>query len=153
MIKVNKDLSKRSKYKNAHVGIFIPKHPEKVCCEGPLQYKSNLEYLFCKYADDNPAIVQWGYEKTVIKYLDQSSHPAKVRRYYIDFVCKVRVGSVYKTVWVEIKPSCETRKPGRNANPKTILTWIKNTCKWQCARQLAKSKGCEFHILTEKELS
>jgi hypothetical protein len=45
------------------------------------------------YADKNPAIIQWGYENRVIKYLDQSSRPAKVRRYYIDFVCRVRVGN------------------------------------------------------------
>jgi len=128
-------------------------HPEKFTgAETPI-YKSELERLFMRYADSNPAIVSWGYEKAVIKYLDQSTNPAKVRRYYIDFVCKVRVGPAFKTVWVEIKSSCETRKPGKNANPKTILTWIKNTCKWQCARQLAKSKGYEFHILTEKELS
>lgn len=124
-----------------------------MCSDGVLQFKSELERLFMTYADKNPAIVSWGYEKTVVKYLDQSSRPAKVRRYYIDFVCKVRVGSALRTIWVEIKPSCETRKPGRNASPKTILTWIKNTCKWQCARQLAKSRGYEFHVLTEKELS
>lgn len=124
-----------------------------MCSDGVLQFKSELERLFMAYADKNPAIVSWGYEKTVVKYLDQSSKPAKVRRYYVDFVCKVRVGSVFRTIWVEIKPSCETRKPGRNASPKTILTWIKNTCKWQCARQLAKSRGYEFHVLTEKELS
>ena len=153
MIRVNKNPGSRGKYGNAKSGIFIPKHPEKICCPGPLEYKSNLEYLFCRYADDNPAIVSWGYENAVVKYLDQSTNPAKVRRYYIDFVCKVRVGSGFKTVWVEIKNSCETRKPGKNASPKTILTWIKNTCKWQCAKQLAKSKGYEFHVLTEKELS
>lgn len=82
------------------------------------------------YADKNPAILKWGYENRVIKYLDQSCRPAKVRRYYVDFVCLVRVGSQVKTVWVEIKPYSETVKPKSNANPKTIMTWIKNTCKW-----------------------
>ena len=143
----------RGKYGNAHTGFYIMKHPERFVGTEQPQYKSELERLFMKYADDNPAIVSWGYEKTVIKYLDQSTNPAKVRRYYIDFVCKVRVGPTTKTVWVEIKNSCETHKPGKNANPKTILTWIENTCKWQCARQLAKSRGYEFHVITEKELA
>lgn len=69
MIRVN-SLGNRGKYGNAHVGIFIPKNPEKICCQGPLQYKSELERLFMSYADKNPAIVSWGYEKTVVKYLD-----------------------------------------------------------------------------------
>ena len=105
-----------------------------------------------RYADENDMIVQWGYENCHIKYLDESSYPAKVRRYFIDFVCKVKIGSVYKTIWVEIKPKCETVKPKPNCNPKTMITWIKNSCKWKAARALAMSKGYEFKILTEEEL-
>ena len=129
------------------------KHPEKYCGSELPRYKSELERLFMKYADSNPAIIRWGYETAAaIKYLDQSCHPAKVRRYYVDFVCQIRVGSQIKTVWIEIKSKSETKKPKSNANPKTILTWIKNTCKWQAARMLAKNKGYEFTILTEDQL-
>jgi len=45
-----------------------------------------------RYLDENPSIVQWGYETCFIKYLDKSSTPPKVRRYFIDFVAKVKVG-------------------------------------------------------------
>lgn len=69
MIKVQ-NLDRRGKYSNAHVGVFSPQHPEKVCSDGQLQYKSELERCFMSYADKNPAIVSWGYEKTVVKYLD-----------------------------------------------------------------------------------
>lgn len=145
--------TRRGKYSNAHHGKFIPKHPEKFLGTETPEYKSELERSFMRYADGNPAIVQWGYESRVVKYLDQSCSPAKVRRYYVDFVCRVRVGSAVKTVWVEIKPYCETVKPKSTASPKTIRTWIKNTCKWQSARMLAKSKNAEFKILTEHELA
>ena len=144
---------RRGKYSNAQHGRFFPRHPEKFTGTEAPEFKSSLERSFMLYADKNPAIVQWGYENRVIKYLDQSSRPAKVRRYYVDFVCRVRVGSQIKTVWVEIKPYCETVKPKSNANPKTIMTWIKNTCNTQSARILAKSKNAEFRILTERELT
>lgn len=152
MIKVA-DPSRRGKYGNAHTGTFFPTHPEKYTGEKPIVYKSGLELAFMKYADRNPMILQWGYENaTPIKYLDHSTSPSKVRRYYVDFVCRVNVGGRVKTVWIEIKSSQETRKPKKGQSPKTITTWIKNTCKWQAARMLAESKGYEFKILTEKEL-
>lgn len=145
--------NKRGKYKNAKSGHFYMQHPEKFCgTELPI-YKSNLERMFMQYADKNPAIIQWGYENCFIKYLDRSTNPAKVRRYFIDFVCKIKIGNIIKTVWIEIKQSDEVNPPRKNSSPKTILTWIKNTSKWDAARQLAKSKGYDFKILTEKELS
>lgn len=106
------------------------------------------------YADSNPAIVQWGYESiSPIKYLDKSVNPPKVRRYYMDFVCKVRVGNSYKTVWIEVKSSAETKPPPKNAKPKTVAIWLKNSSKWEAARQMAKAKGVEFKIITEEQLS
>lgn len=142
----------RGKYQNAKTGKFLMKHPEKYCGTSTPIYKSQLEYLFMRYADSNPSIIQWGYENLHIQYLDKSSNPAKVRRYFIDFVCKVRVGTTIKTIWVEIKPTCETHAPRSNANIKTKLTWLKNQCKWDAATKLAKTRGAEFKILTEAEL-
>ena len=143
----------RGKYSNARCGVFIMRHPEKYIGTMPCEFKSSLEFYFMKYADSNPAIVQWGYETaSPIKYLDKSSNPPKVRRYYVDFVCKVRVGSQTRTVWVEIKPKSETHKPKANCSPKTMLTWVKNSCKWDAAIKLAKAKGYDFKILTEEQL-
>ena len=147
------DPNSRGKYRNGKTGVYNMMHPEKFTGTEKPVYKSNLEFLFMRYADTNPAIVQWGYENCSIKYLDKSTNPAKVRRYFIDFVCKVRVGSLFKTVWVEIKPKSETHKPRSNANVKTQLIWVKNQCKWEAATQLAKLKGYEFHVITEEELN
>lgn len=104
------------------------------------------------YVDRNPNVVSWGYEGTTIKYFDRAS--GKVRRYFIDFSIVVKAGPVRKTIWVEIKPESETHAPnGRSKkDAKAQLTWMTNQSKWEAATKLAKSKGYEFHVITEKQL-
>ena len=148
------DINKRGKYKNAAVGIFIPQHPEKyIGASSKIEYKSALELKFMMYVDRNPNIVSWGYEGTTIKYYDKAR--AKVRRYFIDFTMVIKVGPVRKTIWVEIKPESETHPPkGKSRNdPKAQMTWMTNQSKWEAAKALAKSKGYEFHVITEKQLN
>lgn len=144
---------RRGKYSNAACGEFMPQHPEKYLGTQKPQYKSHLELLFMLYVDRNPSIVSWGYEGTTIKYFDRAS--GKVRRYFIDFTMVIKVGPVRKTVWVEIKPESETHPPKGKArnDPKAQMTWMTNQSKWEAAKQLAKSKGYEFHVITEKQLN
>ncbi len=146
------DKSRRGKYKNAVCGEYLPQHPEKYTGSGNPVYKSHLEMLFMMYVDKNPAVVSWGYEGTTIKYFDRAR--GKVRRYFIDFSIVVKAGPVRKTIWVEIKPDSETHPPaGRLRNDsRAQMTWMTNQSKWEAASKLAKSKGYEFHVVTEKML-
>ena len=147
------DKNSRGKYNNAICGVFLPQHPEKYTGNGKIEYKSGLELKFMMYVDRNPNVVSWGYEGTTIKYFDRAR--GKVRRYFIDFSIVVKVGPIRKTIWVEIKPESETHPPkgrARNDN-KAQLTWMTNQSKWEAAKALARSKGYEFHVITEKQLN
>lgn len=109
MVSVNP--GKRGKYSHAATGRYFPLHPEKYKGATVPVYKSDLERRCMLYLDKNPAIVQWSYEPKPIKYIDKSSSPPKVRRYFIDFVAVAQVGLVKKTIWIEVKPYSETIRP------------------------------------------
>lgn len=147
------DKDHRGKYNNAHTGEFIPRNPGKYVGKEKPIYKSALELKFMMYVDSNPNIISWGYEGTTIKYYDRSK--GKVRRYFIDFSLVIKAGPIKKTIWVEVKPESETHAPkGKLRNStQAQLTWITNQCKWEAAKALAKSKGYEFHIITERQLN
>ena len=104
-----------------------------------------------RFLDSSENVLAWSYEPMAIRYFDKVLN--KVRRYYIDFTAVVRVGNLKKTVWIEVKSEVETKPPKNKNNVKDQATWLTNCCKWQSARTLAKSKGYEFHILTEAQLT
>lgn len=151
MIKIHS--GKRGKYNNAKCGKFFPTHPEKYKGSTIPEFKSSLELRMMQYLDKNPSIIAWQYEPKAIMYYDRTFSPPKPRRYFIDFIATVRSGPVTKNVWLEVKPLCEATKPKNQKNVQANLLWIRNNCKWQAAEQLAKSKGCEFHVITEEQLN
>lgn len=144
---------KRGKYNNAKTGKFLPQHPEKYKGKNLPIFKSSLEQRLMLYLDSNPYIISWQYEPIAIKYLDKSSRPPRIRRYFIDFIAVVKQGLLTKTIWLEVKPLREAQKPKNSKNIMDNLIWLKNNCKWDAARQMAKSKGYEFHIITEEQLN
>lgn len=143
--------NKRGKYSHAKTGKYLVQNPKKYMGAQMPIYKSQLEFLCMRYLDSNDNVLAWSYEPMAIKYFDRVHN--KVRRYYIDFTAVLRVGNFKKTVWIEVKSEVETKPPKNKNNAKDQATWLTNCCKWQSAQALARTKGYEFHILTEAQLT
>lgn len=143
--------NKRGKYSHAKTGKYLVQNKDKYMGTPIVEYKSQLEYLCMRYLDSNSNIVAWSYEPMAIKYFDKVHN--KIRRYYIDFTAIVKIGNIKKTVWIEVKSEAETKPPKNKKNAIDQATWMTNCCKWETAKALAKSKGYEFHILTEAQLT
>lgn len=142
---------KRGKYNNAVTGKYFPLNPSKYMGNQVPVFKSNLERKCMLYLDKNPNVLQWWYEPSSIKYFDPVQQ--KIRRYYIDFRCIIKRGLIQKTIWIEVKPDSECHEPTPKAHNKTKLLWLTNSAKWSAATKLAKSKGFEFHVISEKQLN
>lgn len=119
-------------------------------------YRSSWELKFMVWVDNNPSIIKWKSEETVIPYICPSDN--KIHRYFVDFQIQTRQkdGSL-KTFLVEIKPEKQTKPPEvqRRVTKQylnEVLTWGKNEAKWKAATEYAKDRGWEFVILTEKHL-
>ena len=113
------------------------------------------------HCDRERSIVFWAYEKTIIKYYDRSVNPPKVRDYHIDFTIYVPTAKFMNTrslsdcrkILVEVKDSRETNpKLLESKNPRERATRLKNECKWNAAKEVARAMGCDFRVITDKEL-
>ena len=88
-----------------------------------------------QYLDNNPDVVSWSYEKTVIEYIS-NIRTKKTRKYYPDFFVK------YKNEKVEIIEV----KPKRKLQQAIIKK------KTSAAEQWCMTNGATYRILTEIEL-
>jgi len=143
-----------SKFKQ---GIFKPQNSQKYLGSSHPTYRSSWELKFFRWADLNENVLAWGSETIIIPYINPLDNA--VHRYFVDnFVLfKDKEGKKQKFL-IEIKPSKQVARPVSSGKKKraTVLyeqtTWITNQAKWEAAKKWAEKKGCQFVILTEKEL-
>ncbi len=144
--------------------VFKPINKEKfIGKEGYTVCRSSWELVFCRWADHNPSVIQWCGEGIQIPYIDKTSRDKKglpkKRRYFPDFLCKIRDRSGQIVTWlIEVKPKKECQPPlkrGRKTK-KTMMyeqkTWAVNSAKWKSAESYCRKKGWIFKILTEDHL-
>ena len=139
----------KRKYKPINPSKYIGDHSNIIM-------RSSWETKFAIWCDNNPSVLKWSSEETVVPYVSPIDN--KAHRYFIDFKIQVRTndGSV-KTYLVEIKPDYQTRppvKPSRKTKKflQEVMTWGVNEAKWKAATNYAKDRGWDFIILTENHL-
>jgi len=138
-------------------GKFKPENPKKYMGDSDnIIYRSMWERRCMKYFDINPSILQWASEEVVIPYYD--SMTKKVRRYFPDFLIKVKTSEGIKTHLIEVKPSKDLRPPvgGKGKKKSTVLyemkTYQMNRDKFASARKWCDDRNITFDIWTEKHL-
>jgi hypothetical protein len=145
-------LQNKSKYRQ---GIFKPKNTNKFIGGNSAVYRSGLELKFMRFCDNNPNIIKWGSENIIVPYISPVDN--KVHRYYVDNFVVIKEGSIVRKYLIEIKPFKQLSPPTTKYKKKEHLLYEQgqyniNQAKWNAAREHAKRIGCEFMILTEKEL-
>jgi len=126
-------------------------NPNNIIC------RSSWERKFCRWCDLNENILEWGSEEFYIPYFDPTT--GRVRRYFPDFIIKVREqsGEIKKYV-IEVKPKRQTIPPIQTSKKRTrtyiteVKTYATNEAKWKAAREFCEDRMMEFKIITEDNL-
>ena len=144
---------RKSHYKQ---GFFRPKNPNKYVGDiRNIIYRSSWELKFLIWCDDNPGILKYSSEETVIPYV--SPVDGRYHRYFVDFKVTMNTKEGVKIYLVEIKPEKQTQQPIRKSKVtksyiKESVTFVINEAKWQACNKYCKERGWNFIILTEKDL-
>lgn len=139
-------------------GKFRPNRPDKYVGDiNKIIYRSSYELAVFRMMDDEPGVVKWNSEETVIPYI--SAVDGLAHRYYLDVTAAIRGadGKITKK-YIEIKPYDQTIAPKRTKTEKDqayaerVRTWMVNSSKWEAAKRYAAERGGEFLILTERDI-
>ena len=143
----------------AYSGKYQPKNPQKYKGDPTrIVYRSSWEARCMHYFDLNENIISWQSEEEIISYRNPLDKMGKIRRYFPDFVIKVRQkdGSL-KTFMIEVKPESQI-KPPLTPKRKTqkyineVKTYVVNQAKWEAAKIYCIARGWTFLGLSEKDL-
>jgi hypothetical protein len=137
----------------AYKGRYKIKNPRKYK-GNPTQvvFRSLWERQVFRWCDNENSVLQWSSEEIIIPYRCKTDN--RVHRYYPDVYIKTKQGEYL----IEIKPKKETNPP-RNGSRKTkkylneVMTYIKNTSKWDAAKDYCADRGYTFQIWTEETLT
>lgn len=131
-------------------GKFSPRNAGKYRGDvSNIVYRSLWERQVFRWLDEQSNIKSWSSEEVVIPY--RCSTDGKMHRYFVDVKFELQDGRIFL---VEIKPKKETVPP-KNPGRKTkryiteVLTYVKNTSKWEAAKEYAADRGWKFEVWNE----
>lgn len=140
-----------------HKRRFVPLRPEKYKGDPTnIIMRSSWETKFAVWCDNNPNVIKWSSEETVIPYRCPIRN--NIHRYFVDFKITVKEkNGTLQSYLVEIKPEKQTVPPvypGKRT--KRYLTeantFMINQAKWDAAKKWAADRNYKFIILTEHHL-
>lgn len=118
-----------------------------------ITYRSLWERSTMKWLDQNPQISSWSSETTIIPYRCKTDN--KIHRYFMDITFITTSGEKWM---IEIKPKKQTLPPNKPKRvtkryKEEVMTYVKNTSKWEAAKKYAHERGFKFAVWTEDELT
>lgn len=140
--------------KKYYSGKFKPKNIAKYDGDyNNISYRSLWERQVFRWCDDNPSVIKWSSEETVISYKCKTD--SRQHRYFVDLKITFKTGATYL---IEIKPQKETVQPKKPAKQtkryiNEVFTFIKNQSKWEAADIYAQQRGWTFEVWTEATLT
>lgn len=140
-----------------YTGRYSVKNPKKYKGDPTkVIYRSSWESRVMNYLDNNPAVLEWSSEETVVPYISPVDN--KRHRYFVDFWVKAKAkdGSI-KVMLLEVKPKHQTIEPIKKTRVTRryiteVMTWGVNQAKWEAATEYCADRGWEFRLITEDEL-
>lgn len=141
----------------AYKGRFSPTNPKKYDGDPTnIIFRSLWELKVMKHLDENPDVLSWSSEETVIPYISPVDN--RRHRYFVDFKVKVKKpdGTTH-TMLLEVKPKKQTIEPKKQKRKtkqyiNEVTTWAINQAKWRFAEDYCENRGWEFKILTEENI-
>jgi hypothetical protein len=134
-------------------GRFQPKNPSKYLGNPTnIIWRSKWELDLMMILDNNPEVVGWSSEETIIPY--KSPLDGRWHRYFVDFLVKTKNK---ETILIEVKPFQQTLEPTvpkkrTRAFLSEAATYVVNQAKWNAAEEYCADRKWKFKIITEKEL-
>jgi hypothetical protein len=131
-------------------GRYVVQNPEKYMGQHEPIFRSSWEHTFMRFADNNPAIIQWASEPFTIPYRNPFTGRNTV--YVPDFMIVYldRNGQKHAEI-VEIKPSKETRLDlARSTRDRAAVAL--NTAKWAAANAWCRARGLTFRVIGEDQI-
>tara|TARA_Y100000766_G_C18689798_1_gene498895 strand:- start:265 stop:723 length:459 start_codon:yes stop_codon:yes gene_type:complete len=116
-------------------------------------YRSGWEHEVMKWCDSNPKVRRWWSEEIAIPY--KSPKDGKLHRYFPDFWWEIEQDGKIKRYLIEVKPKNKLEPPKNKRSKRYLqesIEYAVNQAKFERAREWAADHGCEFIVITEREL-
>jgi hypothetical protein len=143
---------KNSRYSQ---GYYKPVYPDKYNGKLPVVYRSSWELAAFWWLDNHTSCVSWSSESIVVNYIFKNER----HRYFVDLSATIKQkDGTFKKFFIEIKPYKYTQPPQLTAKKRQrtlaneAYMYAMNKAKWEAAQEVAKRRGAQFLILTEKQL-